>query len=65
VLQLYRGRTRARGSLAADGNSEAAVTTAGRAGLAHYAIRGLHIAAMLGAMTAMFPPPGGIRLRGR
>ncbi|CAL9493900.1 hypothetical protein SUDANB121_03312 [Nocardiopsis dassonvillei] len=50
---------------AADGNVGAALAAAGGADLLHYAVRGLHIAAVLGAMAAMFLPSSSAHLRRR
>lgn len=53
------------GWFAADGDVGAALAAAGGADLAYYAVRGVHIAAVLGAMAAMFPPSSGAHLRRR
>lgn len=51
------------GWFAADGDVGAALAAAGGADLFYYAVRGLHIAAVLGAMVAMFLPSSGTHLR--
>ncbi|WP_306369556.1 hypothetical protein [Nocardiopsis sp. CC223A] len=53
------------GWFAADGDVGAALAAAGGADLAYYTVRGVHIAAVLGAMVAMFLPSSGAHLRRR
>ncbi|MFW5415498.1 hypothetical protein J0910_02395 [Nocardiopsis sp. CNT-189] len=49
--------------LAAGGDAGAALAAADGADLAYYAVRAVHIAAVLGAMTAMFLPASRAALR--